>query len=593
VVQVGGFLADSIRTKNEQLITLSDNITQDMQYEIEQVNNLFEQLADVNKNLTRSWVETSVERNQLLDRKDTLVDQLTAKMDFQIVPQQDGSVNLYVNGSPIFYKDTFRTVEMDNATGKLYLNKEGVREDPEITLKGGKMRGYLNTRDNLIPNYQDWLGDFASDLAANVNQIHQNGYDKNGTAGIAFFTGDPVTGIIDAGNITVNVALGSPTTGDPMLVAASLGSITSETHVNKNYTTDFEMTGNLNDGDVGDTYQATVPAYDSLGAKTNIKLNFTKTASGPPDTWDFTVTPATAPTSGTLTFDGSGNFVSSTLASFTYTPPNVPPATITVALDFGGSTQNATGASTLSGKGIIPVIDGTASIALESDKFRAAFPSTGLTGTGSFLINDQTITWETTDSIQDVVNRINNFTPSAGHPGPGVKASWNADLQKIELIRDPTVNAGVPPPVPPAVWGPSITVSDVAGAGNFTTFMDLSSANLNTNNEGSGNNALAMSQLWHRKITTLNGVSTLNDEYLGLADSVAKDKSLIDNLYTNKKRLVDNVLVQRSEEGTVSLDEEMINIMKYQQAYGATSRLITIADEMLDRLINSTGTVGR
>ncbi|MDQ1294293.1 MAG: flagellar hook-associated protein FlgK [Actinomycetota bacterium] len=43
----------------------------------------------------------------------------------------------------------------------------------------------------------------------------------------------------------------------------------------------------------------------------------------------------------------------------------------------------------------------------------------------------------------------------------------------------------------------------------------------------------------------------------------------------------------------VNLDEEMTNMMLFQRAYQASARVITSVDEMLDTLINRTGTVGR
>ncbi len=36
----------------------------------------------------------------------------------------------------------------------------------------------------------------------------------------------------------------------------------------------------------------------------------------------------------------------------------------------------------------------------------------------------------------------------------------------------------------------------------------------------------------------------------------------------------------------VSLDEEMVNLMKYQQAYTAASKLISTADEMLNTVLD-------
>ena len=43
----------------------------------------------------------------------------------------------------------------------------------------------------------------------------------------------------------------------------------------------------------------------------------------------------------------------------------------------------------------------------------------------------------------------------------------------------------------------------------------------------------------------------------------------------------------------VNIDEEMMDIIKFQQAFNAISRYITTIDEMLDRVINGMGIVGR
>ncbi|ORU00595.1 Flagellar hook-associated protein FlgK [Anaerovibrio sp. JC8] len=49
----------------------------------------------------------------------------------------------------------------------------------------------------------------------------------------------------------------------------------------------------------------------------------------------------------------------------------------------------------------------------------------------------------------------------------------------------------------------------------------------------------------------------------------------------------------RESTSGVNWDEELTNMITYQQGYAACSRCLTTMDEMLDRLINSTGVVGR
>ena len=49
----------------------------------------------------------------------------------------------------------------------------------------------------------------------------------------------------------------------------------------------------------------------------------------------------------------------------------------------------------------------------------------------------------------------------------------------------------------------------------------------------------------------------------------------------------------KDAESGVNLDEEMTNMLSYQRAYEAAARYLTAIDQALDRLINSTGLVGR
>ncbi|CAG7634007.1 hypothetical protein PAESOLCIP111_03522 [Paenibacillus solanacearum] len=61
----------------------------------------------------------------------------------------------------------------------------------------------------------------------------------------------------------------------------------------------------------------------------------------------------------------------------------------------------------------------------------------------------------------------------------------------------------------------------------------------------------------------------------------------------NQKALVDQIETRRQSVSGVSLDEEMANMIKYQHAYNASARALTTFDEMLDKVINSMGVVGR
>ena len=44
---------------------------------------------------------------------------------------------------------------------------------------------------------------------------------------------------------------------------------------------------------------------------------------------------------------------------------------------------------------------------------------------------------------------------------------------------------------------------------------------------------------------------------------------------------------RRESKSGVSIDEEFINMVKFQQAYNASARMIGVVDELLDTLISS------
>jgi flagellar hook-associated protein 1 FlgK len=60
----------------------------------------------------------------------------------------------------------------------------------------------------------------------------------------------------------------------------------------------------------------------------------------------------------------------------------------------------------------------------------------------------------------------------------------------------------------------------------------------------------------------------------------------------NQRVLVDQIDSRRQSVSGVSLDEEMVNMIRFQHAYNAAARAMTTYDEVLDRIINGMGRVG-
>jgi flagellar hook-associated protein 1 FlgK len=100
-----------------------------------------------------------------------------------------------------------------------------------------------------------------------------------------------------------------------------------------------------------------------------------------------------------------------------------------------------------------------------------------------------------------------------------------------------------------------------------------------------GSVALAMSNLG----SSPTGADT---SYRTLIGTLATDSQRAGQQATVQQSVTDSVdaLVQSSS--GVSIDEETTNLLTYQRAYQASSRVLTTVDETLDVLINHTGRAG-
>ena len=70
---------------------------------------------------------------------------------------------------------------------------------------------------------------------------------------------------------------------------------------------------------------------------------------------------------------------------------------------------------------------------------------------------------------------------------------------------------------------------------------------------------------------------------------IATESARAQTLQESQEAVINNLDTRRESISGVSTDEEMINLIQYQHAYSAASRVISTIDEMLDTLINRTG----
>ncbi|WAA09786.1 flagellar hook-associated protein FlgK [Fervidibacillus albus] len=130
-------------------------------------------------------------------------------------------------------------------------------------------------------------------------------------------------------------------------------------------------------------------------------------------------------------------------------------------------------------------------------------------------------------------------------------------------------------------------------------------AGLNSGSSGDNENAQRLADIKTKDFSdyeyTTSGGGTLpaglngsfDTYYAGIIGNLGVQAQSATKDMENTQVLVDSVDYNRQSVSGVSLDEEMTNIITYQHAYNASARMITVIDEMLDKIINGMGVVGR
>ncbi|PIW21592.1 MAG: flagellar hook-associated protein FlgK [Candidatus Aquicultor secundus] len=103
---------------------------------------------------------------------------------------------------------------------------------------------------------------------------------------------------------------------------------------------------------------------------------------------------------------------------------------------------------------------------------------------------------------------------------------------------------------------------------------------------GDNSNALAIGKLKDTLLTIDGNNVTMNDFYRSTVTNLGIESQESGRMITNSKLYYDLIENHRQSVSGVSLDEEATNMIKYQRAYEAAARVITMLDDMLDTLIN-------
>jgi flagellar hook-associated protein 1 len=172
---------------------------------------------------------------------------------------------------------------------------------------------------------------------------------------------------------------------------------------------------------------------------------------------------------------------------------------------------------------------------------------------------------------------------AANFPQTGSELTFeiNTLANTFEVFDTTGASLGVSPYTPPniAAYGFSFEVQSTTGVTDRFTF-DLSFA------VGDNTNAVAMSNLRDTKLMN-GGTSTLNDVFEQTKLSVGGKTKAASVALSSADAVYQQAYDRVQSESGVNLDEEAANLLRFQQAYQASARIMTTAQELFDTLFSS------
>ncbi|AFO48204.1 MULTISPECIES: flagellar hook-associated protein FlgK [Pseudomonas] len=536
-------LAKRFNTLSSQLNQQLSNVNSNMAGIADQVNNLTKTIAELNTQITRVSA-TAGQPNDLLDQRDGAVRELNKLIGTDVV-EREGNYDVYLkNGQALVLGKATQTLGVepsaaDPTRSNLILNRGSTKMDITSSATGGELGGLIRYRTDTLDPALNELGRVALAVADAINSQLAQGVDKNGNFGATLF-----------GDINSAKAISERS------IAKSTNSAGSG-----NLDVTIKDPGKLSTSD----YQVTFTSATGYSVR---KLP-EGTEMG---RYDLSDDPAPVIDGFTLSLNGGGLAAGD---SFKITPTRNAAADIeTVLTDPKGlalsSPLTATSGSGNKGTGVISQPTLTSKL----DIYDAAQRSQLQTG----------LTYSTPVKL---VFGDNTTSPQA---------------YKMYDAKGTEIGSGTIVPGQENKLQLSVPMVDGNGnslGGNFTFEMSVSGAPQNGDSytvgltgAGSSDNRNAQAIIDLQTKSTIEvgangkGIS-FTDAYAKLVSNVGgkAGQAQMDSDATNA--LHTSALDSRNGLSGVSVDEEVGNLVKFQQYYTASSQIIKAAQETFATLINS------
>ncbi|MFP4200880.1 MAG: flagellar hook-associated protein FlgK, partial [Clostridia bacterium] len=176
LVERAGELGDSLRIALRQLNNMSDNLEQTIQTRVQKVNGILSELSDINGEVL-ALEARGLNANDMLDRRDVLVEELSELIDITVTDSDDGGITIDAGGIPVLDSYTSRSLELGDVTGgsggspaevSFGWGTDGGSASEWAPGSGGELGALVDVRNGDLPGLIDDIVTLADTLRQSV-----------------------------------------------------------------------------------------------------------------------------------------------------------------------------------------------------------------------------------------------------------------------------------------------------------------------------------------------------------------------------------------------------------------------------------------
>ncbi|MCH7472202.1 hypothetical protein IIA79_04540, partial [bacterium] len=155
------------------------------------LNSLAQQVAEVNRQvilIEGSGGSISIKANDLKDRRDQLVEQMSELVNVNVLQGRNGGLSVLIQGHPIV------TDQFAHPIGLRITGDDPFRPTIEFSasrirleINSGELGGLVRMRDEEVPAIREQFSRLITAFTNRVNELHIEGYGLDGLKGRPFF----------------------------------------------------------------------------------------------------------------------------------------------------------------------------------------------------------------------------------------------------------------------------------------------------------------------------------------------------------------------------------------------------------------------